>query len=136
MANSSWVLDLDSKITSLLRARAKSKLKKYGDVKFTTSDKPVGSKVTLPCVYVQTLSSPEMNKSLNSKNISSVRYSIQIDIYTDTSEMDAKAISGVVMDLLSEMHFDVSQIPISSNSDTIYRKTMRASRIIGNLDIL
>jgi len=124
----SWYINLDDIIFTTLKIRVSNKLKsKYPNINFTTSAMNNGNPI-FPTVLFQVLDGKELMKSLESKAVDSVIIPIQIDVYTNTSQADAKKISWAIMEEMKKLSFFCEQIPTFKNDTGIYRQVSRYVR--------
>lgn len=135
--NSSWVFDLESMIFSKVKNYADKELKsKYPSITFTTTDKPVDSSTSYPTVYIQELSGSERGRDLEGTSVNGLYYSMQVEVITNKSQKEAKAVMAVLAEAYKAMRFEIVSTPSFNNGANYYRCVMRVNRIIGKEDIL
>ena len=107
MAQNQWVIDLESKVLSLVKGKTYNKLKKrYPQIMYTTSNISNDSQRNFPCVYVHELGGSEAN-----------------------------SIMAEIMDCLKKLMFDVKMSPYADNQSPIYRYVARFERTFDWNDI-
>ena len=73
MAQNQWVIDLESKVLSLVKGKTYNKLKKrYPQIMYTTSNISNDSQRNFPCVYVHELGGSEANSDLERTRINTI----------------------------------------------------------------
>ena len=88
MAQNQWVIDLESKVLSLVKGKTYNKLKKrYPQIMYTTSSISNDSQRNFPCVYVHELGGSEANSDLERTRINTIVAGFQIEVYSNTSQL-------------------------------------------------
>lgn len=143
-----WAFDLENKIFSIVKTKANKTvvardkdgnditlLQKFPKLKFTMTNRNE-TIATFPTVYIHELAGQETGNTLDGNNINAVMENIEITVYTDSTQDDAKKIMSVVIGILKELKFSVNQMPEFTNLSTTYRCIARARRLYGSGDIL
>lgn len=134
--DNSWVFDLETHIFSIVQKKVGDKLKsKYPNIRFTTTSNPKGVTVKYPTVYIHELPGTEKARTLDGEDISGILYSMQVEVSTDKSAKEAKAVLKEVALVYKNMGFEIKS-PEESNGDEYYRCVMRVRRTLGNIDAL
>lgn len=138
MSNSnSWVFDIETSIFSRIKHEGEKRLKgEYPNIHFTTSDKPTDTTVKYPTVYLHELPFTELGSDLEGNAINGVLYSMQVDVYTNTSQKDAKKVMAEIALLFKQLRFEITSSPENLNTNTVYRQVMRVRRHIGANDVI
>ena len=130
-----WIFDIDDIVLSDIEQYVTDELLDvYPDLFFTSSDYN-SSDPSFPTVVVKGIDSREQGMTLKNDTINAVLYSIQVDVYANTKQQDAKRVMGSVMDALKKLQFTIFSMPEFKNTD-VFRMTLRARRMIGANDIL
>lgn len=130
-----WIFDIDDIVLADIDNYVSDELiTEYPDLFFTSSDYNA-SDPSFPTVVVKCIDSREQGQTLEGDGINAIMYSIQIDVYANTKQQDAKKVMGSVINCLKELRFDIFSMPEFNNTD-VYRLTIRARRMIGANDIL
>lgn len=134
--DNTWMIDLEPKLFALIKSKALPKL--IGDfpkINFTSSDSNNSSIARFPCVYIHTLPGTEIGTDITNETINGVLYSLQIEVYSDNSQADARKVMGVLIGVLKEMRFTINSIPEFDNLNNVYRQITRCRRVIGAGDV-
>ena len=116
MAQNQWVIDLESKVLSLVKGKTYNKLKKrYPQIMYTTSSISNDSQRNFPCVYVHELGGSEANSDLERTRINTIM--------------------AEIMDCLKKLMFNVKMSPYADNQSPIYRYVARFERTFDWNDI-
>ena len=136
MAQNQWVIDLESKVLSLVKGKTYNKLKKrYPQIMYTTSSISNDSQRNFPCVYVHELGGSEANSDLERTRINTIVAGFQIEVYSNTSQLDCRTIMAEIMDCIKKLMFDVKMSPYADNQSPIYRYVARFERTFDWNDI-
>ena len=135
MVNNNWFFDIENVVFTNIKVNATKKLKdKFPKINFTTSNRTQGSPI-YPTVYIHENAGAEKGNDLENKTINAVESNIQIEVITDTSKDDAKKIASVCADIMKNMSFDITSLPVFEEGSSYYRLIMRCSRTFGNADL-
>lgn len=136
MGINSWAFELENTIFSIIKVKATKLLKdKYPNIYFTTTNINENTP-KYPTVYIHELGGYEVGKDLEGVSINGVIETLQIEVYSNTSQSDAKYVISEVADIFKEMQFEIIAFPEMKNETNIYRSIMRVRRVIGNGDSL
>lgn len=134
MVDNSWAFDLGTLIYTKVKTMAMEKLKtQYPSISFTSSDLNDNS-ANFPTVYIHEIGGIEQGQDLENNTINAVLETMQVDIYVNTKQNDAKRIMSVVASCFKELGFSIIAMPEFQNTSTVYRSTMRVRRMIGSGD--
>lgn len=132
-----WVFDLESMIFSRVKYATEEMLKrKYPNIRYTVTDKPIDSTTRFPTVYIHELSSMEQGMDLDNTEINAILYTIQLEVITNKSQAEAKAVMAALASAMKTMRFTFLAFPDFNNGNSYYRCVARAQRMIGAADIL
>lgn len=130
-----WFFDIENLVFTNIKVNASKKLKdKFPNINFTTSNRTQGSPI-YPTVYIHENEGQEKGQDLENKTINAVLSNIQVEVITDTSKDDAKKIASVCTDILKNMSFNITALPVFEEGSSYYRLIMRCSRTFGNADL-
>lgn len=108
---------------------------KYPNINFTTSDRePVSA--SFPTVYVHELSSQEVGSTLDGIDISGVNSNIQIEVTDNASPDNARYVFKVLLKGMKELGYNIISMPVSQNTQAIYKQIARFNRVYGNGDVI
>lgn len=132
----SWSVDIDNTIFSIIQFRGENLLEEeYPNIFFTQTDQNESTPI-YPTVYIHKIGGSEYT-DLDGATVCGINsYTLQIEIYTNTSQNDARVVASGMVDVLKTLRFTVSQMPIFDNENGIFRMVMRARRNIGAGDDL
>lgn len=130
-----WIFDLQDIIFDTIQNDVEDELLgKYPDLFFTTTD--INEKdPSFPTVVVREVGGVERGMTLENDGINAILYTMQVDVYSNTREQDAKRVMKSVVECLKKLQFTIIAMPEFNNTD-VYRCTLRAQRMIGANDIL
>lgn len=132
-----WVFDLESIIFSRIKHATEDTLKsKYPNVRYTVTDKPIDSTTKFPTIYIHELSGAETGMDLENSEINAVLYTIQLEVITNKSQAEAKAVMAEIASTVKKMRFTFTAFPSFDNGNNYYRCVARAQRTIGAADTL
>lgn len=137
MIDNTWIFDIESIVFSKVKNKAEKQLKdKYPNIVFTTTDKPVDSSTSYPTVFIQELAGAERGQDLEGKTINGIMYSSQVEVITNKSQREAKAVMAVIASIYKELCFEIASTPSFNNGSNYYRCIIRVSRIFGQGDTI
>lgn len=130
-----WVLDLGDIIYDNIEEYVTNDIgKKYKDLFFTSSDINENN-ANFPAVVIKELPSMEMGMTLVNDGINAVLYGVQVEVWSNKSQLECKRVMKSVLNILKEMQFTINQMPNFDNTK-LYRLIIRANRVIGGNDII
>lgn len=131
MAQNQWIIDLESKVLSLVKGNTYPKLmKKYPKIMYTTTDMNSDAKSNFPCVYIHQLGNSEMHSDLERSRISTITAGYQIEVYSNVSQADCRYVMAEIMDCMKKLLFSVKLSPYVDNQAPVYRYIARFERIL------
>ena len=127
---------LESSIKTIIDKKVSAKLKTtYPDLNFITEAND-DTDYMFPCVYIHELDVTETASSLSGKHINAIQHSLQIEISTNKKKADSKRVAYEVVDVLKELGYTITTMPVYTKIATIHTYFVRATRLIGNGDII
>lgn len=131
-----WEDDLENIIFTIVKKKVKDSIgSKYPDLHFTTSNVNSG-KTLFPTVYIHEVGASEQSRTLVNRTVNAVNEVIRVEVYTNKSQKEAKAVMSEVKKAMKEMQFTITQMPNFDNSTTVYRSIMQCTRFIASGDTL
>lgn len=131
-----WEDDLENTIFTIVKKKVKDSIgAKYPDLNFTTSDVNSG-KTLFPTVYLHEIGASEQSRTLDNRAVNAVNEVIRIEVYTNKSQKEAKAVMAEVKKVMKSMRFTITQMPEFNNNATVYRSIMQCTRYIASGDTL
>ena len=132
--NVKWAFELENKLYSLIKYKAtKELIEDFPNITFTSTDK-ASEVATFPTVYIHELPAMEVGNDLSNETINAVLETIQVDVYTNSTQKDAKDVMMVIASIMKSLRFDIGMMPEFNNGSAYYRTTARFSRVIGSGD--
>ena len=130
------VTSIESMVFSrLLNKYGEELATKYPDINFTTSDRePVSA--SFPTVYVHEISSVEVGATLDSIDISGVNSNIQIEVVDNKTADNVRYVFKVLLKGMKELGYNIVSMPVSQNTQAIYKQIARFNRVYGNGDTI
>ena len=131
-----WVIDLESTVVALVKAKALPELqKKYPSIQITDVGQSDSNPI-FPTVYIHLLPAGEQGQTLDGQTINAVLATFQVDVTTNTSKADCRKVMSVIMDKFKVMRFQGTSLPEPTINNKIHKMTARFRRIIGANDRL
>ena len=138
MIDNSWVIDIETKVYSIIKALTEAELKaKYPDIHYTMDDATL-TKPKFPTVYFHFLQSAERGQDLVGTSINALSMTCQVEI-TVSKELGlsvAREVSGKILDAFKELKFVATMPEFQNQTADTKRTVMRFTRVIGSGDIL
>lgn len=138
MIDNSWVIDIEPKIYSIIKAKTEKEIKKkYPDVNFTMDD-AVQNDPKFPSIYMRFLQSIEVGEDLEGQSINGIMCTVDVRI-TVSKTQDLTALRWVntkILNAFKELRFDAKMPRLNDSTVDTKSSTMRFERIIGQGQIL
>lgn len=132
--NELWFTELENKFYT----RIKYQLKDRSEAPFPklncTTVNQVSTPSKFPTLYLHELKPVEMGSDLYGKQIAALLYTLEIQVYSNVSETDAKEIMAQVIAEMKKMSFEVREFPDVSTNNKISTAIARFRRIIAYAD--
>lgn len=121
--SSAYVMDLEAKVYTLVKAKCFQQIsKKFPHINFTTSDE-VSENAEFPTVYISESSSPEKDIDLLRTNVNSVLTVFDVKVTVDSDKQDVTKIMAYVLDAFKELRFEmVSKSKVITDANMYYMK--------------
>ena len=107
--------------------------KTYPSLKCTTKNESE-TPASFPTLYLHELQPLEVGQDLTNTSVNGIRCTIEIQVWTNTTEEDCRKILNSAVTEIKQMRFNISAMPIVQTKDKIAWGVIRATRIIGNSD--
>lgn len=136
MADSTWFLDNESRIFTVVKAKTYDDLvKKYPKIKYTTSSE-IQTNPTFPSVYIHELQPAERQQTLAMDYIGSVETTFEVRITVNTQKTDCNKVLKPILQEFKNMRFNlVSLTPPMADANMFYC-VARFRRILGSGETL
>lgn len=121
--SSSYVMDMESKIFTLVKVHSYPQLvKKYPSINFTTDDEDTENP-KFPTVYIWESNSSEKDKDLLRNNVNSVLTVFDVKVTVNKSKQDVTKIMSVILNAFIDLRFEmVSKSKVVTDGDSYYMK--------------
>lgn len=131
-----YVMDIEAKIYTLVKARCFKQIsQKFPHINFTTSDE-VAENPEFPTVYICESSSKERDTDLLRTNVNSVLTVFDVKVTVDTDKQDVTKIMSYVLDAFKSLRFEmVSKSKVITDAN-MYYMTASFRRKIGSDDVI
>lgn len=127
---------LESQVITRIKTQFSQKLKdRYPNLKFTNSDR-ADTVPKFPTVYIHEMSGAETGANTEGNTINAVWTSFQIEVTTNTNQLEAKEVMNEVLRIMKKMRFQVISMPEFRNTNSVYRSVARFRRMIADKDFL
>lgn len=138
MNDNTWILENESRIFSIVKAKTKADVTAlYPKARYTTVDENINSKTVFPTIYISELSSgQEVGKDLEGKSINGIISTYQVRVTTNTSKSDCKKVMGFILNGFKDLSFDCVSAPVTTTNNDMHTCIARFRRVIGASDIL
>ena len=125
-----WYSKIQSKIFSQVQYMLK---KKYTNLNCTTSNESE-TPAKFPTLYLHELTPLEVGQDLTNLSVNAIRCTIEIQVWTNTTETDCRNILSDATSEMKRLNFNISALPIVQTKDKISWGVIRCTRIIGAND--
>lgn len=120
----------DSRIFTIFKTKLKQIYgEKYPALSF--SDEINNEEPSYPNVYVTSVGKGERGMALDNVNVNAVQDTIQIQVTSNASKNEAKEIAWGCVDILKQLKYTVSGLPLPSIRNSVYTFSITATRVIG-----
>lgn len=128
--DNNWYLQIQSRVFTQVEYMLK---KKYPKLICTTKNEN-GQPAVFPTLYLHELEPIERGQDLQNETINAVLCTIEIQVWTNTTETDCRNIIAEAVNQMKALQFNIVAMPIVEVSDKISWGVIRCRRIIGNGD--
>lgn len=141
MVSDSWYMEIESNIFTLLQyILVKKDDAPFPELNCTTSsqNESVEGVSVFPTLYVHLLPPIETGQTLYNKEITAVRATFELQVYSDKSEAECRKIMTRCIQEMKELRFNVSMFPDPQTVNKKYFAISRFTRIVasGDADIV
>ena len=127
---SEWYSHIQSKVFTQVQYELK---KSFPTLKCTTTNENE-TPATFPTLYLHELQPLEVGQDLTNDTVNAIRCTIEIQVWTNTTEADCRKILNSAVTEMKQFRFNISAMPMVQTKDKISWGVIRATRIIGNSD--
>lgn len=107
--------------------------KKYPDLKCTTKNEN-GLPAEFPTLFLHELTPVESGQDLENVGVNAVLATIEIQVWTNTTEMDCRQIIADATTEMKALQFNIIAMPVIEMKDKIAWGVIRCRRMIGAND--
>lgn len=107
----------------------------YPEMNFTTKNQNIDD-IEFPTLLLHELTPVETGQDLDNTTVNAIISTIEIVVYTDTTETECKEIIGEATSLMKRLRFNISALPIVTTNNNISMAVARFNRVIGMDDTL
>ena len=127
-----WWNEIEDKVFTYVKTKIK---KKYSKLTCTTKGDNT-SDVKMPTLYLHEMTPVETGNDLDNTTVNAVISTIEIVVYTNTTESECKAMMGEAISLMKELRFNVVTFPDVITQNNVAIAVARFRRVIGSGDKL
>ena len=133
MVNDNWFAEIESKVfTTISYMLSERKDAPFPKLKCTTVSQ---NEITyFPTLYLHELQPVEAGMDLTNKTVNAVLSTIEIQVWTNTKELDCKNILTAAILEMKKMGFNVTMFPSITTDSKIRWGVARFRRMIGSCD--
>lgn len=125
-----WYSRIQSKVFTQVQYMLK---KEFPALKCTTKNENE-TPAEFPTLYLHELQPLELGQDLTNDTVNAIRCTIEIQVWTNTTEADCRNILTSAVNEMKRLRFNISAMPIVKTTDKISWGTIRATRVIGKGD--
>ena len=131
--DNTWYLQIQSKVFTQVQYMMK---KKYPKLNCTTKNEntQTGIPDKFPTMFLHELTPIERGQDLTNETINAVLSTIEIQVWTNTTEDECRKILGEATAQMKALQFNIIEMPLVSVNDKIAWGVIRCRRMIGNGD--
>lgn len=130
--DNTWYMQIQSKVFTQIQYMMK---KKYANLKCTTKNEN-GMPAEFPTLYLHELEPIERGQDLTNETVNAVLSTVEIQVWTNTTEDDCRKIMAEAVDQMKKLQFNIIAMPVIKTNDKISWGVMRGRRMVGNGDKL
>ena len=141
MISETWYSEIESTVFTLLQyVLVEKEGAPYPALNCTTSsqNESLENVDDFPALYVHLLPPLEMGNDLYNEDITALRATLELQVFSDQSENECRKIMNVCIREMKKLHFNISMFPDPQTVDKKYFAIARFSRVIagGDADIV
>lgn len=125
-----WFSRIQSKVFTQVQYMLK---KQYSKLNCTTKNESE-TPATFPTLYLHELQPLEVGQDLQNESVNAIRCTIEIQVWTNTTEQDCRNILDSAVAEMKRFRFNISAMPIIQTANKISWGVIRCTRVIGNGD--
>lgn len=125
-----WFSKIQGKVFNQVQYMLK---KTYPSLKCTTKNESE-TPAEFPTLYLHELQPLEVGQDVTNESVNAIRCTIEIQVWTNTTEADCRKIISSAVDEMKRFRFNISAMPIVQTTDKISWGVIRCTRIIGDGD--
>ena len=126
----SWYMQIQSKVFTQIQYMMK---KKYPTLKCTTKNEN-GEPAEFPTLFLHELTPVEQGQDLTNETVNAVLSTIEIQVWTNTTENDCRNIIAEATNQMKALQFNIIEMPLVQVSDKVNWGVIRCRRMVGNGD--
>ena len=137
MVSETWYSEIESTIFTLLQYVLVEKVDApYPSLNCTTSsqNESLENVDDFPALYVHLLPPLEMGQTLTNEDVSAIRATFELQVFSDQSENECRDIMNACIKEMKKLRFNIPMLPDPQTADKKYFAIARFSRVIGNGD--
>ena len=127
--------EIESKVFTRVQYYLKTNPGKYPKINCTTKNSNAAP-TTFPTMYLHELPSVEYGNTLDNTEINAVMSTIEVQVYVNTTENDAKKILVAITTEMKNMGYSVTAFPIVTTSNNVSTGVARFRRMVGLNDAI
>lgn len=136
MADSTWFLDNESRIYTLIKSKTYDDLKKkYPKITFTTSSE-IQTEPKFPSVYIHELQPSERQQTLAGDYIGSVETTFEVRVTVNTQKTDCVKVLKPILQEFKNMRFNLVSVTPPTSQANMFYTVARFRRILGSGETL
>ena len=128
--DNNWYLQIQSKVFTQIEYMMK---KEYPNLVCTTKNEN-GKPAQFPALFLHELTPVERGQDLTNETINAVLSTIEIQVWTNTTETDCRNIIAEAVNQMKALQFNIPEMPLVQVNDKIAWGVIRCRRMIGNGD--
>lgn len=128
--DNTWYLQIQDKVFTQIEYMMK---KKYPKLICTTKNEN-GEPAKFPTLYLHELTPIEKGQDLTNESINAVLATIEIQVWTNTTETDCRNIIAEAVNQMKSLQFDIIELPIVTTRGKLAWGAIRCRRMIGSGD--
>lgn len=133
--DNTWLLDMEAKIFSIVKAKTEKKVKIAFPTVFYTTSNESNDVPVFPTIYIHQLQGSSYS-DLEGSTVTGLMCDMECVITVNTKKTDCKDISKLILQAFTELRFHVSTPPVLFTEENMYTCTMRFRRMIGQGDTI
>lgn len=126
----SWYMQIQSKVFTQIQYMMK---KKYPTLNCTTKNEN-GEPAEFPTLFLHELTPVEQGQDLTNETVNAVLSTIEIQVWTNTTENDCRNIIAEATNQMKALQFNIIGMPIVEVSDKVNWGVIRCRRMVGSGD--